>query len=141
VVVHVTNNLRHIAATLNGESSTEVGADENIVAAWDESRDAFLGALSSGDLSTPMQTPLGNMPAEQFIGRIISTDVLVHTWDLARAIGADETLDAAAVEGAYSGMKPMDAMIRRPGVFGPKVESAPDSSTQTEFLNFLGRVV
>ena len=38
-------------------------------------------------------------------------------------------------------MKPMDAMIRQPGVFGPKVECAADADTQTQFLSFLGRKV
>jgi hypothetical protein len=66
--------------------------------------------------------------------------VLVHTWDLARAVGGDEQLDAAAVAGAYDGLKPMDAMIRRPGVFGDKIERS-DVDMQTEFLAFLGREV
>jgi uncharacterized protein (TIGR03086 family) len=71
----------------------------------------------------------------------MATDVLVHTWDLARAVGGDERLDEAAVAGAYSGLKPMDAMIRRPGVFGPKVEAPEGADLQTEFLSFLGRQV
>ncbi|CAB4828664.1 unannotated protein [freshwater metagenome] len=37
-------------------------------------------------------------------------------------------------------MKPMDAMIRRPGFFGARVDVA-DTDTQTEFLSFLGRTV
>jgi uncharacterized protein (TIGR03086 family) len=81
------------------------------------------------------------MPAEQMIGRLTCTDVLVHTWDLARAVGGDETLDADAVAGAFSGLKPMDAMIRMPGVFGPKVDAPSDADEQTEFLTFLGRTV
>ena len=141
VVAHVGNNLNRISAGLSGGAPQEIGADDDIASAWAESRDSFLTTLPTADLSTSMPTPMGPMPAEQFIGRIISTDVLVHTWDLARAVGADESLDATAVEGAYSGMKPMDAMIRQPGIFGPKVESAPGCSLQTEFLNFLGRTV
>jgi uncharacterized protein (TIGR03086 family) len=141
VVVHVGNNLRGIAAGITGGESTDIGPDDDIVAAWNQSRDAFIGALSTGDLSTSLPGPMGPMPAEQLIGRLISTDILVHTWDLARAIGGDESLDPQAVEGAYSGLKPLDAMIRRPGVFGPKVDSAAGADTQTEFLNFLGRVV
>jgi uncharacterized protein (TIGR03086 family) len=141
VVVHVGNNLNSISAGLTGGEKHEISADEDITSAWAQARDSFLGTLPTADLSSPMPTPMGPMPAEQFIGRLISTDVLVHTWDLARAVGADETLDASAVESAYSGMKPMDAMIRQPGVFGPKVESAPGCTMQTEFLNFLGRTV
>ena len=83
---------------------------------------------------------MGDMPASQIIGRFLASDVLVHTWDLARAVGGDERLDATAVTQAYSGLKPMDAMIRQPGVFGPKVEPAADADEQEEFLNFLGRV-
>jgi hypothetical protein len=81
------------------------------------------------------------MPAEQLIGRMISSDVLIHTWDLARAVGGDERLDADAVTGTYSGLKPMDAMIRMPGVFGPKVTPPEGADEQTELLCFLGRQV
>ena len=141
VVAHVGNNLNRVSAGMSGGEPHEIGADEDISSAWAQSRDSFLGALPNADLATPMPTPFGPMPAEQFIGRFICTDVLVHTWDLARAVGADETLDSTAVEAAYSGLKPMDAMIRMPGVFGAKVEPQPGCSTQTEFLNFLGRTV
>ena len=141
VVVHVANNLRSLTAQMTGGQASEIARDEDITAAWAQTRDDFLGELPKADLSGTVPTPMGPMPADQFIGRIISTDVLVHTWDLSRAIGADDTLDPKAVEGAYSGLKPMDAMIRQPGIFGPKVESEPGCSTQTEFLNFLGRTV
>jgi hypothetical protein len=66
-------------------------------------------------------------------------DVLVHTWDLARAVGADERLDEGSVRHAYEVLKPMDAVIRQPNVFGPKLESPPGADLQTEFLYFLGR--
>ena len=109
-------------------------------AAWNDARDTFLGALPTADLTTSLPGPMGPMPAEQIIGRLVSTDVLVHTWDLARAVGGDESLDADAVAAAYSGLKPMDAMIRMPGVFGPKVDAS-GADLQTEFLGFLGRTV
>jgi uncharacterized protein (TIGR03086 family) len=141
VVVHVGNNLRSLTAGFSGSEATEIAPDEDIKSAWDNTRDAFLGGLSTADLSANVPTPFGPMPLDQFIGRIITTDVLVHTWDLARAIGADETLNQSAVESAYSGLKPMDAMIRQPQIFGAKIEPEPGCSTQTEFLNFLGRTV
>ena len=81
------------------------------------------------------------MPLEQMVGRIMCSDVLVHTWDLARATGQDETLNAEAVEGTFSGLKPMDAMIRQPGIFGPKLESPEGADLQTQMLCFLGRAV
>lgn len=141
VVVHVANNLRRSGAGLGATPLAEMTADEDIEAAWSLSRDTFLAALPTADWSAIIPGPFGPMPAEEFIGRIIASDVLIHTWDLARATGGDETLPADFVEQSYSGLKPMDAMIRRPGVFGDKTEAPEGCDLQTEFLTFLGRPV
>ena len=140
VVVHVGNNLLNVGSGLAGTQPRQIGADEDIVAAWNEARDLLLGLLPTADLSTPLPGPMGQMPAADMLGRLIASDVLVHTWDLARAVGGDEALDPGAVAGAYSGLKPMDAMIRRPGVFGARID-VEGADLQTEFLSFLGRTV
>ena len=141
VVVHVANNFFRIGGTLSAATIREVRDSDDIVTVWGEARDLFLGTVGTADLSQPVPGPFGPMPAEQVIGRLVANDVLVHTWDLARATGGDETLDQDAVAGAYSGLKPMDAMIRQPGFFGPKIEAPEGSDLQTEFLSFLGRQV
>ena len=79
------------------------------------------------------------MSAGEIIGRFVTMDTLVHTWDLARTIGADERLDEDSVRRAYEALKPMDDMIRQPNVFGPKLDPPPGADLQTEFLFFLGR--
>lgn len=141
VVVHVGNSLLRLTAALSGGEGREIQPDEDIVAAWNEACGGFLAVLPTADLTTTVQGPFGPMPAEQALGRLIATDVLVHTWDLARAVGGDDRLDAEAVEGAYSGLKPLDAMIRMPGVFGPKLDAPAGADLQTEFLAFIGRQV
>lgn len=142
VVVHVGNNLFGLAAGITGSGAPrQIGADDDIVATWNDARDGFLAAINGADLSTKVPGPMGPMAASDVIGRFVSMDILVHTWDLARSVGGDETLDADAVARAYSGLKPMDAMIRQPGVFGAKVEAPADADTQAEFLAFLGRQV
>ncbi|MEI7547309.1 MAG: TIGR03086 family metal-binding protein [Actinomycetota bacterium] len=140
VVVHVGNNLNGMGARLSGIEPHVITAGEDIVAAWDSARDLFLGVIPTADLSTSLPGPFGPMPAADLIGRLVCTDVLVHTWDLARAVGGDESLHPGAVAGAYSGLKPMDEMIRKPGVFGPRIDVS-DTDLQTEFLSFLGRKV
>ena len=42
---------------------------------------------------------------------------------------------------AIARFKPMDAMLRSPGRFGPKTECPEGADLQTEFLCFLGRPV
>jgi uncharacterized protein (TIGR03086 family) len=141
VVAHVAGNLNRVSAGLQGQQPREVRDDEDIVSAWNTAKDGLLSALPNADLTQEIPGPFGPMPAEQFIGRIIATDVLVHTWDLARATGGDEHLDQPSVEAAYSGLKPMDAMIRRPGVMGPRIDAPEGADIQTQFLNFTGRAV
>ena len=83
--------------------------------------------------------PAGRMTIEHGIGMIMLGDVLVHTWDLARATGLDETLDAVVVREMFAGMEPMDEMLRSSGHYGPKVAVAPGADDQTRLIAFTGR--
>jgi uncharacterized protein (TIGR03086 family) len=117
-----------------------LGADEDPKQAWEKATQAMAEITGDPDaVAKEMDGPTGKMPAGQIIGQFVTMDVLVHTWDLARTIGADEHLDEGSVRQAYEAMKPMDAMIRKPNVFGPKLEPPPGTDVQTEFLYFLGR--
>lgn len=139
VVVHVIDAHRRL---VDGDRARPVGPDEDVATTWHQAYDAAKDLLAQpGALEAVRPGPFGPMPTEQLLTRLITTDILVHTWDLARATGQDERLDPEAVERAYSGLKPMDAMIRMPGVFGPKVTPPEGADLQTEFLCFLGRQV
>jgi uncharacterized protein (TIGR03086 family) len=139
VVAHVLGSMNRLLAQ-GGEPAT-IADDADIVEEWNRTKPAFVAMLGQADLTQNVPGPFGPMPLEQLLGRLMATDVLVHTWDLARAVGGDERLGEDDVQHAFDGLRPMDAMIRQPGVFGPKVESAPDADPQTQFLNFLGRTV
>jgi uncharacterized protein (TIGR03086 family) len=66
-------------------------------------------------------------------------DVVVHTWDLARATGLDEALDADVVHDMLVGMEPLDDMLRASGQYGPKVEVGVDADEQARLIAFTGR--
>jgi uncharacterized protein (TIGR03086 family) len=66
-------------------------------------------------------------------------DVIVHTWDLARAAGLDETLDPKLVHDMLVGIEPMDDALRASGQFGPRVEVAADADEQARLIAFTGR--
>jgi len=122
LLAHVVENHRGVIASVRGGESKPLGPDEDAKQAWENASRA-----------------IGEMPAGQIIGQFVTMDVLVHTWDLARTIGADERLDEDSVRQAYDALKPMDSMIRLPNVFGPKLEPPAGADLQTEFLYFLGR--
>ena len=70
---------------------------------------------------------------------ICTSDVFLHTWDLARATGLDETPDPEEVHRLLEGMEPMDELLRSSGHYGPRVEVAPDADEQTRLIAFIGR--
>lgn len=140
VVAHVISGHRRLIAGVRGGEPQPLAADEDPRQAWEEASRALDEITGDSDaLAKEVDGPAGKMPVGQIIGRFVTMDLLVHTWDLARAVGADERLDEGAVRQAYETLEPMDAMIRRPNVFGPRLEPPSGADLQTEFLYFLGR--
>ena len=82
---------------------------------------------------------IGRMPLARAIDMIYTGDVFLHHWDLARATGQDETLDAAKCADMLAGMLPMDEILRQSGQYGPRVDVPDDADVQTKLLAFIGR--
>ena len=110
------------------------------VGAW-RSLDAVLqAALDDREVAARRRgTRMGEQSFEDQIDMICTPDVLAHTWDLARATGQDETLDAVEVHRFVASMEPLDELLRTSGHYGPRVPVADDADEQTRMIAFLGR--
>ena len=95
-------------------------------------------------------TPGGPMTVEQHIDRVISDDMVLHGWDLARATGQDETIDPVDLDRLWAANSAIPAAMmdkmRTPGafgpgivVFGPEVPVPTDAPLQDRLLGFIGR--
>ena len=118
-----------------------VGAQVTPEDGWDAIKAAIAGQLQDPSVldGTIEGGPMNGMPKHQAMG-LATSDVLVHGWDLARAIGADDALPDAAVEAVHMGlMQAPPEMIRNPQVFGPIVEVPADASAQDKLIGFVGR--
>ena len=73
------------------------------------------------------------------IDRFYTSDVFMHTWDLALATGQDATLDPDKCAELLAGMEPLDEILRQSGQYGPKVEVPADADVQTRLMAFIGR--
>jgi uncharacterized protein (TIGR03086 family) len=82
---------------------------------------------------------IGDTPLPQAIDQFYTSDVFMHTWDLARATGQDETLDEGMCRAMFEGMQPLDDMLRASGQYGPRVDVPPDAPVQHQLLGFIGR--
>jgi uncharacterized protein (TIGR03086 family) len=110
------------------------------VAAWLAVDGAIRAALDDPEIAArERDTPMGPSTFARSIDTICTGDILVHTWDVARAAGLDETLDATEVHRLYVGTLPYDEALRQSGHYGPRVEVADDADEQTKLLAFMGR--
>lgn len=103
---------------------------------------ASLAAIMSdpAEAATEIETgPPGRMPIARAISMFVTGDVVVHTWDLARAIDLAVDLDEITLAEQLAGMEPMDAAIRKSGHFGPRVDVPADASVVDRALAFTGR--
>jgi len=105
--------------------------DAAVLDLHDKVADRELGA-------TVVESPFGQMAFKQLVSSIVVHDLLVHTWDLARATGGDEVLDPELVSHTYASMSPFDDVLREHG-FAEKVAVDSDADDQTRLLCFLGR--
>ncbi len=141
LVGHVIGVHRGMLAGLDGSEPAEVDLGGDLTAQWRDATAAVLAALDDPATASKVITagPFGEQPFETVVGRIVCTDTLLHTWDLAAATGQDDTLQPDAVAKSMAFLEPMDSQIRFPGGFLPKIEPAPDADEQTRLLNFCGR--
>jgi uncharacterized protein (TIGR03086 family) len=115
--------------------------DSDPVGAWETLRDGLQTVLDDPVLSAHQfhNEHTGSHRLDEAIAQFILGDVLVHTWDLARATGLDETLDPDEVRGMLQGIEPMGDALAQSGHYGPRVDVPADADEQTKLLAFTGR--
>ena len=102
---------------------------------------AILEVLDSPDIDTRMfdHPYAGKHRLDQAIDQFILGDVLIHTWDLARATGQDEHLDPTMVVAMLAGLEPIVDVLASSGQYGPRVAVNDDADLQTKLLALTGR--
>ena len=83
--------------------------------------------------------PFGTFPA-QAAAMLNLEEIVVHTWDIAKATGQDTTIDPAIAEMVYEFMcaMPLDP-YRAHGAFGPEVTVASAAPVEQRLLALVGR--
>ncbi len=108
-------------------------------------RDAIQEGLDDPAVAQQVEDcgPPGKLSFEAAVDMTGTPDVLVHTWDLARAAGIAVELDAATLDRLAAGIDALppgvDEAMRASGHFGPRVEVSPDADALTRVLAFNGR--
>ena len=136
VADHIIGNYVSVAGRLGSDvATTGTRLDD-----WRSARDAGLAAAGAeGALDGLIESPEGQIPLGRFLAVYMEVDTLVHTWDIARAVGADETLDEEICARCLQRLFPADETMRRSASFGPKLPYSDDDPIQVKMLRFFGR--
>lgn len=108
-------------------------------ARWRATADALFGTLEvDGALDRSTDLPGGGQSSPRTMLAALTTDVLVHTWDLAVAAGIDPALDAGLCERALAALGDRDSG-GADQLVGPAIAVAADSPLADRLVARYGR--
>ncbi|MBL7490867.1 TIGR03086 family protein [Frankia sp. AgB1.9] len=130
-----------LAAGTGIELAQGPSVDEDPVAAWQVHADAVQALLDDpATTDRKLRHPMvGEHPLAPAVDQFYTVDIFMHTWDLARATGQDDSLDPDLCAVLLAGMEPIEGLLRDSGQYGPRVEVPAGSGAQTRLLAFIGR--
>jgi uncharacterized protein (TIGR03086 family) len=157
LVNHMTRANLSYVRLLDGGSAAEFVRLRDADALGDDPVGAFAASARAcaeayarpGALSRVVDHPSGTMPGEQALA-VRTADSAIHTWDLARAVGADERLDDALVawidehlDEIYAGLPetPIAAGSTHRFFAAPAGVLGADASRQDRLLHLTGRAI
>ena len=148
LVNHVTGEDAWVPPLLAGRTIEEVGDSlggdllgDDPSAAWSRLAQAAVAAAEEdGAVDRMVHNSSGLKAATQYLDEV-AADHVVHTWDLARGIGAPEELDPELVEWALAFLAPLVEEWRAFGAFGAPVDVPDDASAQHRLIALTGRTL
>ena len=142
LVTHMVGTNGRFASALSGaQPPAPPAADADLIAAYKASADNALQAWRApGAFDKTLTLPAGEVPATTAIGMIF-VDQLIHTWDLAKALGRGDPLpDDLATVALENARKRVTPDRRGPGKpYAAEVPCAADAPVQDRLAAFLGR--
>lgn len=108
-------------------------------ASWDTAARAAHDVFTAPSaLHRTVHLSYGDTPVANYCGQMVA-DLVVHSWDLSRAIGAEERLPDSLLQFAVREVTPYAAELAKSGLFAEPVEPPPGADVQTKLLCLLGR--
>jgi uncharacterized protein (TIGR03086 family) len=128
-----------LAGRTVGEARSRLAAlSDDLNAEWQRYSAAATQAWASVDPDALVNLSYDRVPASAYL-REQASDVIVHTWDLARAVGADEELGDALVAAAWTVFEPQKDTLEASGLFNSPVPVDENAPLQSRLLALTGR--
>jgi uncharacterized protein (TIGR03086 family) len=122
-----------------GEDAVGIGDDDPRCALSNAAEANVASWRAPGAFNGVRTFPFGAFPADAAAMMNLS-EVVVHTWDIATALGADATIDPIVAEMVFEFYRPMSLdPYRAHGAFGSEVVVRSDAPPADRLLALLGR--
>jgi uncharacterized protein (TIGR03086 family) len=146
LVNHVTAEQLWAPPLMEGATIAEVGdrfdgdvLGDDPVASWDAAIAGSTEAFSEpGAMARTVHLSFGDTSAEEYTWQMVS-DLHLHGWDLATALGEDDTIDPESATALLEVMSPQEELLRQSGMFGDRVPVPDDADDQVRLLALVGR--
>ena len=146
LVNHIVNENLWMPPLFEGKTIEEVGdrfdgdmLGEDPKQAWKQASEEAVGASAQpGALERTVHLSFGDFPGKEYLAQVL-TDHVIHAWDLARGIGANDRLDAELIDFATHYLEPQVEAWRAGGAFGDEVKVKHSADAQTRLLGMAGR--
>jgi uncharacterized protein (TIGR03086 family) len=146
LVNHLVYEDRWAVPLFDGATIAEVGdrfegdllGDDPRAAAADATQRAYEAVSAPGVMERTVHLSFGDTPAREYVHQLFA-DHVVHTWDLAAAIGADRRLDPGLVSPLAAWFAGQEELYRQAGAIGERVPLPDGADEQDRLLAAFGR--
>jgi len=146
LVRHVVEEELWVPPLFAGRTIADVGDSlsgdllgDDPVRAFEQASAAAVDAVREpGAMERTVHLSFGDFPGAGYAMQL-GADHLVHSWDLARAVGVDATLDAESVAAVCTWFADWEDAYRSSGAIGPRVSLPEGASAQDDLLARFGR--
>ncbi len=143
LVTHVIDEQRWIPLLLTGCEYAQAEADleaigDDLVTEWAKFATRASEAWRNAPAGTSVHLSTDVVPAAEYLTEQTS-DITIHTWDLARATGSEETLPDELVRAVWEYFEPKVEGLAGTGLYAAPVEVGDDAPLQVRLLAITGR--
>jgi uncharacterized protein (TIGR03086 family) len=146
LVNHLASENLWVPPLFEGKTIADVGdrfdgdvLGEDPKSAWSASASPAVAAVQGeGAMGRIVHLSFGDVPGSEYAWQMFA-DLLIHGWDLARAIGTDESLPPDMIDACARWFDEREAQYRQVGAITDRPDVPPDADAQTVLLARFGR--
>ncbi len=145
LINHMVYELSWIPEILAGKTVQEVGGKydgdligNEVIKVWESAVNKASDAVGSANTDENVHLSYADVPASDYISEVAS-DMLIHSWDVAQALGYSVIMDEPVAEQVYKKSLPRINEFMSSGLFGTPRELKQEARLQAKLLALFGR--